>query len=535
MSISKTTEYKSLVTEILTTLLKNRSFTTLHYIIIFCIQFLLLIFLNNDGKSIFSENLYNLEDPEMIDNLDYYYISKNLANYGKYPLVGNIGDNVQNYQIDTSHFYNYVFFDIFNKNGATYIYNRQPIVSVLYATIFKFSNNQVLSMRLLNLLQLALIGIAVIHLSFTILNKKNILIIIGCFLGITLMKSYFFVFTLNPFLLPSLLIITTIICIIEFLDKCDSKYLFFTISLLTINFLTSLYTIFSFFFLIIFLYLKQKNQTKNLLMAISCSLITIITWTIFINIHKHNHLENRREWIKNYKVDVIPKKGFLPYESTKKFIWEHYKCLVMNDKPFLISDVYVEENILHVHNEYNLKKHNLLGNLNVEWKENPDSYYNNDNKELDNRIRVLIFYWKNPDLFIKNHIKRIDFSMNSRSFLFWLSGILLIILSLYTIKNKPLTLIFIYLSIILLKIHPSLIFVLISIYLLPISIFLNRKYIYLALINIFWLSHFLLVIIVLGSSRMLLTFIPISIMVIIICIDEFLLFVKSHRKVAMAP
>lgn len=184
---------------------------------------------------------------------------------------------------------------------------------------------------------------------------------------------------------------------------------------------------------------KKFKDLKYISIFIIASILPVLPWSYFASSNRNNLKLNEKEFSYNLLSDTakpIMQKPNIQYsvdndEYSTLMVYKY--AFVMDKTPIFLSS-FIKNQLLNVHNEY------LSNAYQMQWQYIKTSFYLNDNlSDYPDIIRVVNFYIRNPQYFLRNLYDKLIIGFKF-IFIFWLMLVALILdnLNKSIKKIKPL-------------------------------------------------------------------------------------------------
>lgn len=191
----------------------------------------------------------------------------------------------------------------------------------------------------------------------------------------------------------------------------------------------------------------KQGRYKSLLFMFLAFLFTLSPWILFANIRLAATKAERAEWVASVGDGVVVKKqakavfhNHTQLTATDSMVM---KLCILNMYSKFCTDGYViiskqpfGDEILGAHNEFSYD-----GNFHPEWRFLSNSYYNTYPSSSPPLLRIIGFYYSNPQSLVRNVVGKLNGTFYVLSPLYFLAWLLIICIGIWQVLNLRLRLI----------------------------------------------------------------------------------------------
>ncbi len=377
------------------------------------------------------------------DALEYQVCAYNLVKYGVFPKL-KVHGQLSDYAIDSNTnmpLSSRIFTALILKHPPIDDFSKPPLYSLLLALVYFLAGTNFNNAVFFQLILVSLTTALQPYLGWRLMGKKGVVI------GI--ISAYFYfqssideIHLLYPHFLVQLILLVVII--INENQHPKRWQILLTGFLLGCCVLTNGNTIFipfMYFLYQLLLYIKKKISGE-FFQGWFVFLCVLAPWVVFANLELSKTKNERTIWKQNLWKGVTIEKYNTTFLLDKSHPTLQDSIIILNcvrnlyskfgeDGFVLISKQPFGDEILGTHNEFCED-----GRYHPEWRFLSNSYHNRQNTGRSTLVKIILFYKDNPSFILKNITGKFSGTTSGYSFLYYLSGIFLLLIPLYNKLQK---------------------------------------------------------------------------------------------------
>jgi hypothetical protein len=369
---------------------------------------------------------------EDTDAMEYQLLAANLSEFGTFPIIGFLAAP-QFYRLDTAEslsLSNRIRLELTLTSGPVIGLGKPPLYPLILASIYSAIGLDGRIPFWLNIIMMAIAAFIIFMGVAFAMRSFNVLLRIPA----AMVAATYYVYSVHGligFALPGLLM-HLLVALLSLAALHDRSHSWFTGMLLGLLLLTNgnmLPMAVAYIVLLAAFWWKGSGRSP-LVMALVAALV-VLTWSAYANVQLFRSADVRQEWREAMLEDTLPlvqtQPGFDRRANSEqdslitRLIINRMYSRYADDGFVIMSKQPFGDEILSVHNEYAFD-----GSWHPEWRYAANSYHNRENHGAGLLLRVLLFYWDNPEFLARNAKGKLLGVMHPHIHALFLSIILLV-------------------------------------------------------------------------------------------------------------